>query len=316
MPAAAVPRISPALQAKSVIPRIMASADSLPAPRRRGWMLRWAWVPAVAVVVLVSGVLIRRAEFGRSALQPALTMASKGPVAAATNSQQTPTVAPEPESKAKLAAPKPLARSAPAQTKPARTSDALPSALVVSRAAEQYPSAPMATATPKPLNPPAPGTISGAYKSAPAAVPPQNSFVEGEAPNASGLVARSHADEPQMGLLPAIATRRQWRITPDGHLERSTTSGNWIPVLADQPATFHVVSVVGDNVWAGGSGGVLFHSGDGGQNWSKRMLYSPSGVETGAIVSVRFSDALHGVITTDQGSRWNTSDGGVTWTKE
>jgi len=128
--------------------------------------------------------------------------------------------------------------------------------------------------------------------------------------------SRSALEKPQMGLFPAVVTKPHWRVSPDGHLERSTAPGNWAAVLTDQPATFHVVSVVGDDVWAGGSGGMLFHSGDGGQNWNKQLLSSPAGVEKDTIVSIRFSDALRGVITTGEGSRWNTSDGGVTWTKE
>ena len=82
-------------------------------------------------------------------------------------------------------------------------------------------------------------------------------------------------------------------------------------MLADQPTTFHVVSVVGNNVWAGGSSGTLFHSSDSGETWSKQPLAG----ETGTIVSINFSDAAHGIITTDGGARWSTSDGGVTWIK-
>ena len=119
-----------------------------------------------------------------------------------------------------------------------------------------------------------------------------------------------------MGLLPAVVRQRQWRVTSDGHLEHSTASGTWTPVLADQAAKFHAVSVVGDNVWAGGSGGVLFHSTDGGQTWNKNQLSEAANVETGSIVSIRFSDEQRGVVTTDAGARWNTSDGGATWTKE
>ena len=91
--------------------------------------------------------------------------------------------------------------------------------------------------------------------------------------------------------------------------------GAWTRVLNEQPTTFHVVSVVDNNVWAGGSGGALFHSSDGGQSWNKQPVGSPA-VETDTIVAIRFSDALHGVITTQGGVRWSTSDGGVTWTKE
>jgi len=324
MPDAAVPRISPALKAKNSIPRILASADpdaepvATPASPRRRWLLRWAWVPAVAVVVLVSAVLLRRTEFVNKAQQSSMTIASKGPLPSATDSQQAPTVAPQPESEAKVALQKPFAKSERAHTNSAQTSDALTSTLVASKAAEHYASAPLVTATPKPLSAPPPETISGAYKSAPAALPRQNAFVESQAQNASGLAAESRLapEKPPMGLLPAIAARRQWRVTPDGHLERSTTPGNWTPVLADERVTFHVVSVVGDNVWVGGSGGVLFHSSDSGQNWKKELLSSPSGAETGTIVSIRFGDVLQGVITTEGGSQWNTSDGGLTWMKE
>ena len=123
-------------------------------------------------------------------------------------------------------------------------------------------------------------------------------------------------EKPQMAMR-SVGGRTQWRVSSDGHLEHSTTPGIWTLVLADQGVTFHVVSVVAVNVWAGGSGGALFHSSDGGQSWSKALLTSSSaGTETGTIVSIRFSDAEHGVVTTDGGSRWTTSDGGVTWIKE
>jgi len=114
----------------------------------------------------------------------------------------------------------------------------------------------------------------------------------------------------------AMGPRSQWRLSPDGHLEHLTAPGSWTPVLADQPTTFHVVSVVGSNVWAGGSGGALFHSRDGGQNWSQVALASLSGAESGTIVAIRFSDAEHGVVTTDGGAQWSTSDGGASWKKE
>jgi photosystem II stability/assembly factor-like uncharacterized protein len=112
------------------------------------------------------------------------------------------------------------------------------------------------------------------------------------------------------------AGHTQWRITPDGHLEQRSASGNWMRVLAEQPIAFHVVSVVGDNVWAGGNGGALFHSSDGGQSWSKQRIGSPPDVETDTIAAIRFTDTTRGVVTTESGARWSTSDGGATWTKE
>ncbi len=314
MPAAAVPRISPALLAKADVASNGADAGSAASPRR-GWTLLWAWAPVVAVVVLVSAVLVRRSEFSGSRPQSEMTVASKGPALSAAPNSQSAAVAPaQPESEPQFAPQKPRAKSAHAQTNPTQTPDVLSSALVASRASEQYASAPPVAAAPKPLSADATGEV---FESVPGAVPRQNSFVESEVQSNSGLATGSQAAlaKPQVGLFPAVVVKRHWRVTADGHLERSTASGNWATVLTDQPATFHVVSVVGDDVWAGGSGGMLFHSRDGGQTWNKQLLSSPAGIEKGIIVSIRFSDALNGVITTDGGSRWNTSDGGATWTR-
>lgn len=278
-------------------------------------MLRWAWVPAIATIVLVTAFLIERSEFGQRATQSPMTIVSKGQQPAVTNSPQTSPVAPEPESEAELALQNAQAKSALAQGKSAQTSDSLALAPLGS-VAQQSSSASAAKGTPKP--PTTPKAVDEAYTSLPGAIPRQNSFVEGEGQNPSGLVAGSQLapGKNTMGLLPAIATRRQWRISPDGHVEHSTVPGNWTLVLADQPATFHVVSVIADNVWAGGAGGVLFHSNDGGRTWSKVVVSSPDAIETGTIVSIRFSDEQHGVITTGAGLRWSTSDDGITWTKE
>jgi photosystem II stability/assembly factor-like uncharacterized protein len=131
--------------------------------------------------------------------------------------------------------------------------------------------------------------------------------VEGEDQIKTSLMA-----QPQVAMRAVSGLGSRWRISSVGHLERSTSAGSWTRMLADQPIVFHVVSVVGINVWAGGSGGALFHSSDSGQTWSKQ----PLAAETSTIVSIHFSDATHGVVTTDGGTRWDTSDGGVTWLKE
>ena len=90
----------------------------------------------------------------------------------------------------------------------------------------------------------------------------------------------------------------------------------WTRVLADQTATFRVVSVVGNQVWVGGSGGALFHSRNDGQNWAQVALTTPNGPETASIVSIQFDDAQHGTVTTDTGTRWGTIDGGATWSRQ
>jgi len=318
MPAAAVPRISPALLAKAAEAQTMPSPVPADVPHRRVWRMRWAWAtPAVAVLLLVSAYLVRRSEFVRSAPQSTLTMAGKGPQPAVTNAPQTPTVAPKPESEAKLAVQKPPAKSAQAKTNQAQTSHTAIASKIERNAVEAYPSAPILEASPSVASSSDNALAGGVPKSALVVVPTQNAFVENEAQNASTPAAKPQPalEKPTMGRSEVRATRPQWHITPDGHLERSTAPDTWTRVLDDQLTSFHVVFVVGGSVWAGGSGGALFHSRDGGQDWSKEVLASPA-VETGTIVSIRFSDALHGVVTTDGGSRWSTSDGGTTWTKE
>ena len=106
-----------------------------------------------------------------------------------------------------------------------------------------------------------------------------------------------------------------WRITPQGHLEHLTAEG-WTQASPEQRRVFRAVAVIGSQVWAGGDGGALFHSSDGGQHWNKALLATGEGAETAAIVSIRFNDPQQGEVVTDTGSRYRTTDGGASWTKQ
>ena len=103
----------------------------------------------------------------------------------------------------------------------------------------------------------------------------------------------------------------QWRISESGQLERSSGGTTWTPVLEEAGRKFHVVSVVGNMVWAGGNKGVLFVSRDGGGNWK------PVNIETsGDILSIQFADLMNGSLQTSDGETWKTSDGGKSWQKQ
>lgn len=106
-----------------------------------------------------------------------------------------------------------------------------------------------------------------------------------------------------------------WRITAQGQLEHLTSDG-WTSVFPGQAIVFRTVSVMGEQVCAGGDGGALFQSDDRGAHWKRVTLGSPGDAETSAIVSIRFDDPQHGVVATASGSSYRTSDGGVTWTKQ
>ena len=283
---------------------------------RLGWRRWWVWVPALAAVLVVAGVVLwRAAGFGPSA---PMTVAVKAPPPA-TNAQEASPLGSAAESvgqpavkyKTTVESQKPAGKLAHAPTNQKQPVASVTESVIARNAPEEYPSAP--GAVPKSLSPP-PADAFGFAKSPPAVAPTHNAFVESEGQGTSGVLAgaRPTMEKPQMAMHSVSASRYQWRVTADGRLERASAPGSWTPVLADQPAAFRVVSVVGNNVWAGGSSGALFHSSDGGQDWSKQPLAG----ETGAIVSIRFGDAAHGVVTTDGGSQWQTSDGGVTWTKE
>ena len=79
---------------------------------------------------------------------------------------------------------------------------------------------------------------------------------------------------------------------------------------------FRAVAAAGLEVWAGGSGSMLYHSLDGGENWT-RVLPSSDGVALrGDITSLEFPDPQHGTVSTSNSELWTTSDGGQSWRKQ
>ena len=69
-------------------------------------------------------------------------------------------------------------------------------------------------------------------------------------------------------------------------------------------------------VWAGGSGGVLYHTQDGGNRWV-RVVPSEAGIAlTGDIIAIQFSDPRNGTVTTSNVEIWITADAGQTWHKQ
>jgi len=81
-------------------------------------------------------------------------------------------------------------------------------------------------------------------------------------------------------------------------------------------AAFRALSAVGSNVWVGGTHGLLYHSGDGGNHWS-RVILSANGIKlSDDIVHVDFSDSQHGKVVAGNGEIWATTDAGNSWHKE
>jgi hypothetical protein len=81
------------------------------------------------------------------------------------------------------------------------------------------------------------------------------------------------------------------------------------------PILFRAVSANGMDVWAGGSGGMLYHSIDSGSHWVRVVPFGAGAFLTGDIVSVTFTDPQHGQVMTSAPETWVTGDAGKNWQK-
>jgi photosynthesis system II assembly factor YCF48-like protein/putative zinc finger protein len=163
--------------------------------------------------------------------------------------------------------------------------------------------------------------------------------------------AQSNAGPIGGPMLPSSAPVPRWTISSTGSLQRSFDQGfTWQVVNVNAPPAylldatamqtsektsraktkdngkafkrddsspiFRAVAATGADVWAGGSGGALYHSPDAGNHWT-RVTPSFSGVMlTGDIVSLEFPDTQHGKVSTSTDEIWTTSDAGQTWQKQ
>jgi hypothetical protein len=97
----------------------------------------------------------------------------------------------------------------------------------------------------------------------------------------------------------------------------SKKSSYWGPAPAAN-TIFRALSVSSNaaEVWAGGSGGALYHTLDGGNLWA-RVVPSDGGTSlTGDVISIQFSDPQNGSVTTSSAEVWTTKDAGQTWHKQ
>jgi photosystem II stability/assembly factor-like uncharacterized protein len=165
----------------------------------------------------------------------------------------------------------------------------------------------------------------------------------------TGVPAPMTASSATGAAVPA-ATRAslRWAISASGSLQRSLDAGNtWEDVNVGSYSTvgalqkestveykaeakkstkqnkqaaatpvFRAVAAIDPEVWAGGSGAILYHSVDSGAHWM-RVLPSDAGILlAGDIISLEFSDPENGRIATSAGQIWTTADAGRTWHKQ
>lgn len=100
----------------------------------------------------------------------------------------------------------------------------------------------------------------------------------------------------------------EFRISSTGKLERRLADASWQPVAIDNSATFRALARIGNDIWAGGNTGVLYHSDDGGATWQRVAV--PTADD---IVGIAFNDRRYGTIRTANGQQYITRNAGVTW---
>jgi hypothetical protein len=293
----------------------------------RRWLPRLVWVgTAAAGLLLVGGYFVRdrmssqrpetmvasNQEAMRSESQPAQpqTQPQTPPLQSASNAvtaASRPSATPHANAPAKKMASAAAVASAPppqaakAAFAQAEVSAPLPQADMRASQAESAKAAPSTIevgALPS-LAAPAPRSNAFAPSAASESAPP------GEGAALGGSVERS---------MHFSANYAAWRVNGAGAVEHQTPDG-WTRALADQPAVFRTVYARGDSVWAGGDGGMLFHSSDRGAQWKKVVLSAESVPETATIATIHFSSPQNGVVITSAGTIYATADGGATWTR-
>jgi hypothetical protein len=152
-------------------------------------------------------------------------------------------------------------------------------------------------------------TVSGAYDGQPRSKKLATETATAKISTAQTAIAKTSIGQ----TLPAEA-RLRWTLSPAGSVQRSLDSGKtWqtIPVAGD--IVFRALAANDSDIWVGGSAGALFHSPDAGQHWDQ-VKPSVDGKPLAAdIIGLKFSDALHGRLTTNSNQIWTTSDGGSSW---
>ncbi len=104
-----------------------------------------------------------------------------------------------------------------------------------------------------------------------------------------------------------------------GHVLVSTDGQSWTQAKIPTRATLTTIASADGVLWAAGHDGVIVHSTDGGQTWTRRRaapwsldIVDPS--EGVPVMDLLFTDAMNGFAIGAYSLMLVTSDGGVTWT--
>jgi photosystem II stability/assembly factor-like uncharacterized protein len=108
-----------------------------------------------------------------------------------------------------------------------------------------------------------------------------------------------------------------WSVSSEGKVQRSRDGGkSWEQIQIARGIRFQATAALGNDVWAGGSGGALYHSADAGANWIRAEIGFEGNTLTETIASIELRDSQHLTVTTASGTRWSSEDAGQHWQKQ
>jgi photosystem II stability/assembly factor-like uncharacterized protein len=108
-----------------------------------------------------------------------------------------------------------------------------------------------------------------------------------------------------------------WNVSPEGKVQRSQDgSKTFQSVEVARGIKFQAIAASGDDVWAAGADGALFHSSDAGASWTQVAIAADGTTVNEAISAIQLHDSQHLAVTTASGSVWASEDGGQHWKKQ
>jgi len=108
----------------------------------------------------------------------------------------------------------------------------------------------------------------------------------------------------------------RWTINGSGKLERSSDGKTWEVVPVVDGAKLLSLAVIESEIWTGGAVGLLYHSDDGGNRWTRVRPVVGDTTLQDDITRITVPSPQHVSLTTSSGQLWTSSDGGKTWRKQ
>jgi photosystem II stability/assembly factor-like uncharacterized protein len=108
-----------------------------------------------------------------------------------------------------------------------------------------------------------------------------------------------------------------WSISSDGKVQRSADGAKTFQAIdVAHGVRFQAIASSGNEVWAGSTGGALYHSIDAGSTWTQIAINIGGNTMTETITAIQLHDPQHLTVTTTSGSEWVSEDGGQHWQKQ